>query len=89
MRTTISYWSKLSEDKTSREVYLVPLHGAQPPLPLYAENWTPVSISFEDRAMERFMEECTIYKLHFISPSEIERITGEKSQMVKFNQNYM
>lgn len=89
MRTTISYWSKRSNDTYARDVYLVPLHGDQPPLPQYKDGWSPVSSTYEDRALERFIEDCMIYKMRFISAHEIERITGQKSQMVKFNQNYM
>lgn len=84
MRTNISFWMNSTEDKT--QIYIVPRHGDMPPKAGIKSDWTPVSMTYDDRAHERFLEDCRIHNFTFISESEIEAVTGIR-QMREFGKN--
>lgn len=84
MRTTISFWLNMSEDRW--QIYIVPRHADMPPRAEIKADWTPVSITYEDRAHEHFLEECRIQHYTFLSEDEIEAVTGQR-QMREFGIN--
>jgi hypothetical protein len=84
MRTNISFWMNSTEDQTL--IYIVPRHADMPPRKELKEHWTPVSVTYEDRPHERFLEDCRIQHYTFLSENEIEEVTGIR-QMRKFGNN--
>lgn len=83
MLQNISYWVKgdFSDDQHKNWIYIVPSHGANPPLD--RSEWVPVSVTYDDRPYERFLEECRIQGYTFLKESEIEEVTGQR-QMRNF-----